>query len=90
MLISGGMIEETAYAPRMRFWREYAGLSHDDLAAKCGVSVVAAKLWERDERGKNKGSPPNWDNLRRAVDAFGITLAEFWGPLPRGTRRRAS
>lgn len=73
----------------MRYWREFAGLSHRDVADACGVSVQATRLWESELRGKNRGNPPTLGNLHLFVKACRITMAEFWGPIP-GQSRRAS
>jgi transcriptional regulator with XRE-family HTH domain len=61
---------------RIREWRKTRGLSRQAIADALGVSAVAVGHWER---GANA---PNQDHLHAIVALFGLTLAEFYGPLP--------
>jgi transcriptional regulator with XRE-family HTH domain len=68
-------------ATRILKWREFAGLSRAELAKTVDVSLQAVKYWE------NGAHPPTLANLEKIVSACGISMGEFWGPIP-GIKRR--
>lgn len=63
-------------ADRVRWWRERAGLSKAEAARRIGLSDVALGYWESDD------TEPTQQNLSKFCDVVGITMAQFWGPLP--------
>ena len=67
-------------AKRLRYWREKAGLSREELAAEVNVDASAVRHWERGAT-----SPRDLD---RVAKACGIDMARFWSPLR--SARRAS
>ena len=72
-------------AQRIRRWREHAGLSKSDLARACDVTPEAVIQWERSEPKRSKtpkSTTPTHDNLEKVATAVGVSMAEFWGPLP--------
>lgn len=68
---------------RLAAWREYAGYSQSKLARTIGITRSAVWQWEDGE------TVPGARNLAAAVDAFGISMERFYGPLPRAKARRA-
>lgn len=68
---------------RIRAWRKHFGVRVTELARQVGVSSAAVSQWERDEHG----TQPSHEHLAAIANALGISMAEFWGAVP---RRRAS
>lgn len=64
-------------AERIVRWRTCRGLRQVDLARLCKKSTAAVAQWETEV------TKPTHDSLDAIVRALGITLSEFWGPLPR-------
>jgi len=62
---------------RIRAWRKARSLSQKDLARRVDVSDAAVSMWETGE------TEPTQDNLRSVVDAFGLTMASFYGRIPK-------
>lgn len=67
---------------RIKAWREHRDLSVADMARGVGVAWESAYEWERESTPKN-------ENLEALVDFFGLTMEQFYGPLPKLQRRRA-
>lgn len=61
---------------RIAAWRRYFKLTQPQLAERVGVGVSTVSMWETNQ------NPPRHDNLTALVEAFGITLERFYGPLP--------
>ncbi|MBM7114033.1 helix-turn-helix domain-containing protein [Archangium primigenium] len=61
-----------ALARRIRALRERRGLTQEDFASRCGISVSFASLLERGERG------PSSETLVQAALALGVPLAELF------------
>ncbi|HYO59766.1 helix-turn-helix domain-containing protein [Archangium sp.] len=59
-------------ARRIRGLRERRGLTQEDFAARCGISVSFASLLERGERS------PSYETLVQVAAALGVPLAEFF------------
>lgn len=68
-------------AARMRFFFERTGLSQAELATKLDITDGAVSHWLSDR------SSPTQANLLQFVEACGIDMATFYGPLKQ--RRRA-
>lgn len=68
--------DSVGFGKRFAAWRAKAGFSQDDLGSRIGLSGPAIAQWETEV------TDPAQKNLRAAVRAMGITMAEFWGPLP--------
>lgn len=62
---------------RLFAWRIEKGLTQSQLAEACDVSKSAVSSWE------NGHSHPSHDHLNAAVDFMELTMAEFYGPLPK-------
>lgn len=63
---------------RILAWRESKGYTHTDVAKHCGVTRSAVAQWEMTE-----ATTPSHPHLAKFCDLMGISLAEFWGPLPK-------
>lgn len=61
---------------RIRHWRAVAGLTQEDLAKACEVTVGAVWQWENDY------SPPTLKNLGKIAKACGVALRTFFSDLP--------
>jgi transcriptional regulator with XRE-family HTH domain len=59
-------------ARRIRGLRERRGLTQEDFARACGISVSFASLLERGERN------PSYDTLLQVASALGLPLAELF------------
>ncbi len=59
-------------ARRIRSLRQRQGLTQEDFAAKCGISVSFASLLERGERS------PSYETLVRVSEALQLPLAELF------------
>jgi len=59
-------------ARRIRTLRERRGLTQEDFAARCGISVSFASLLERGERS------PSYETLVQVAGALGVPLAELF------------
>jgi transcriptional regulator with XRE-family HTH domain len=59
-------------ARRIRALRERRGLTQEDFAARCGISVSFASLLERGERS------PSYDTLLQVAAALGLPLSELF------------
>ncbi|WP_422724029.1 helix-turn-helix domain-containing protein [Hyalangium rubrum] len=59
-------------ARRIRALRERSGLTQEDFAARCGISVSFASLLERGERS------PSYETLLQVAAALGLPLSELF------------
>jgi transcriptional regulator with XRE-family HTH domain len=59
-------------ARRIRTLRERRGLTQEDFATRCGISVSFASLLERGERS------PSYETLVQVAAALGVPLAELF------------
>lgn len=59
-------------ARRIRALRERRGLTQEDFAARCAISVSFASLLERGERS------PSHETLVQVAGALGVSLAELF------------
>lgn len=62
---------------RLTRWREHKGMTKSALAAGAETTPQAV---DRIEDGSSK---PSLQMLERLVGAMDLTMAEFYGPLPR-------
>jgi transcriptional regulator with XRE-family HTH domain len=62
---------------RIATWRRARGLTQADLAVAAGVTVSAVSYWEA---GK---STPSHAHLEAIVARLGLTMAQFYGRLPK-------
>jgi transcriptional regulator with XRE-family HTH domain len=62
---------------RISGWRRAKGLSQREVAEAVEVGVPAVSMWES---GKTS---PTQQNLERLVAFYGLTMAEFYGRVPR-------
>lgn len=63
---------------RLRYHAARLGLDGGQLADKVGVSRSAISRWMN-------GEYPTFENLQKVVAALGMTMEEFWRPLPEAT-----
>lgn len=69
---------------RIAAWRNSRGMSQRSLAKKVGVTQGAVAQWEDDSP---KGTSPSQDNLEKTVTALRLTMAQFYGPIPKPKRK---
>lgn len=65
---------------RIALWRDARGMTRQDLADAVGVTVAAVYQWEGT--GEHKTSP-TVATLEKVVKAFKISMAEFYGAIPK-------
>jgi len=70
---------------RIVAWRRFRGLSREQLASSVGVSAAAVYQWEGTGESKTQ---PRTANLAKIADAFDVSLAEFFGRVPKRFRRQ--
>jgi DNA-binding XRE family transcriptional regulator len=63
-------------ARRIRTLREQQGLTQEDFAARCGISVSFTSLLERGERS------PSYETLVVIADALEVSLADLFKDPP--------
>ncbi len=63
-------------AGRIRTLREQQGLTQEDFAARCGISVSFTSLLERGERS------PSYETLVVIADALEVSLADLFKDAP--------
>ena len=66
----------TSLARRIRGLRERKGLTQEDFASRCGISVSFASLLERGERS------PSYETLVEVAQALEVTLSELFRDAP--------
>lgn len=62
---------------RIKLWRKARGLTQQDLADACEITVSAVSLWE------SGGSTPSQRHLTQIVDLFGVSMERFYGRAPK-------
>jgi transcriptional regulator with XRE-family HTH domain len=72
--------EEIEVGKRIAHWRVWRSWTPQDLAKAVGVTPAAVYQWEGTGESKVR---PSLEKLEKVVDALGITMARFWGPLPK-------
>lgn len=60
------------FARRIRSLRERQGITQEDFASRCGISVSFASLLERGERS------PSYETMLQIADALDIPLSELF------------
>ncbi|MGQ0505169.1 MAG: helix-turn-helix domain-containing protein [Myxococcaceae bacterium] len=65
-----------ALARRIRNLREQQGLTQEDFASRCGISVSFTSLLERGERS------PSYETLVVVADALEVSLADLFCETP--------
>ena len=66
---------------RISAWRKSKDLTQQDLAEACAITVSAVSYWESDD------TSPSQKNLEAIVSRFGISMAQFYGPVPKPKRK---
>lgn len=61
---------------RIAAWLAHVGMSVSTLAKRVGVAWESAYQWTT---GKTQ---PTHENLAAIVEVLGISLPQFWGPVP--------
>jgi transcriptional regulator with XRE-family HTH domain len=68
---------------RIKGWRESKGWTQQELAEVVGVTHAAVYQWElSDERH----TTPSLLKLEKVVEVLGLTMREFYGPIPKAKR----
>ncbi len=70
---------------RIREWREWKGWTQAQLADETGLS--RASICQYEGAGEYHSSPSQ-KALNSIVEALGVSMAKFYGPIPK--RKRAS
>lgn len=65
---------------RIAAWRKFKGLTQQQVAKACGVSVSAVSYWESNE------TSPSQDHLAEFVELLGISMERFYGRVPRSAK----
>lgn len=73
---------------RIVAWRKHKGWTQQKLAKKLGLTPAAVCQWEAAKPGKGKTEPvaPRPKHLAAMADAFGVTMQQFFGPVPKPKR----
>lgn len=66
---------------RIAHWRKVRGWSRAELAERVGVSAPAVYQWEGS--AKIEKIIPSTVSLHAVAKACGITIQQFYGPLPK-------
>jgi transcriptional regulator with XRE-family HTH domain len=61
---------------RIKLWRKARGLTQQDLAETCDITVSAVSLWE-------SGGGISQKHLALVVDLFGVSMERFYGRVPK-------
>lgn len=67
---------------RISAWLRIRGMTQKALARSVGVTPGAVTAWVKGE------SSPTQKNLQGVVDALGLSMAEFYGSMPKPRRTR--
>jgi transcriptional regulator with XRE-family HTH domain len=67
---------------RISAWLRIRGMTQKAWRSWSGKSPGAVTAWVKG------GASPTQKNLQAVVDALGVTMAEFYGALPRSKRTR--
>jgi transcriptional regulator with XRE-family HTH domain len=67
---------------RIAAWRRAKGRTQKAIADAVGVTISAVSRWE-------SGEAPSHGHLEAAVASLGITMARFYGAIPKRARRVA-
>ncbi len=65
---------------RINVWRRHRKLSQRRLAALVGVTPQAVCMWEKPSKYDNV---PSTRNLAKVIEALGVSMTRFYGPLPK-------
>lgn len=65
------------FSQRLNDWLAFRGMKQVDLASRVGVSTSAVAQWCTGET-----KAPTQANQNKICKALGISMAEFWGPIP--------
>lgn len=72
---------------RIRLWREFKGWTQAKLAEQAGLS--RASVCHYEGAGKRQ-SDPSQAALNEIVTALGLTMAKFYGEIPKAKKRAAA
>ncbi len=68
---------------RLRTWLQALGVSQQELAEGLGIWPGAVSMWVSPKAlAKNRRTRPTQEHLESTVEFLGLTMAEFYGPLP--------
>ncbi len=68
------------YPARIKGWRESKEMTRQELADEVGVTVAAVYQWEGTGESQ---TCPSVHHLEKIVAAFKITMADFFGRIPK-------
>ena len=63
--------------PRIAAWLRVRNMTQSALADACGVTPQAVTAWVRHNK------PISQRNMEAILKTFGITIQEFYGPIPK-------
>ncbi len=69
---------------RIAAWLRIRGMTQKALAKAVGVTPGAVTAWIKGDPSDR--SHPTQKNLERIVATFGLTMAEFYGAMPKTKR----
>ncbi len=72
-------VREVDVHERIEEWSRLKGKSFQELADAAGVSVAAVYQWVGTKSTKTK---PQLSHLEAIVKELGLTMAQFYGPIP--------
>ncbi|MGE3460219.1 MAG: helix-turn-helix domain-containing protein [Kofleriaceae bacterium] len=65
---------------RIEGWCDAKEMDFAELAEKVGVTVAAVYQWVGSGESRTN---PSASNLPKIAKAFGVSLSEFFGPIPK-------
>lgn len=69
---------------RIKAWLHIRGIKQAALAREVGVTPAAVTAWVKH------GKPLTQKNLSAVCEALGLSMAEFYGALPKSRTRAAA
>ena len=69
--------------PRIAAWLRVRNMTQSALAHECGVTPQAVTAWVKHN------ASPSLKNLNAMLEAFGVTIQEFYGRVPKAKKDAA-
>lgn len=83
MYVESYLNRDMELGARIEAWLKAKGKTRRELATFCDVTLSAVCLW----LGKgDKHVSPSHKNLQKIVEFLGVSLAEFYGRVPKAKR----
>jgi len=74
------------FGARLDAWLKATGKTRRDLAKHCDVSYSAVCYWANVGQKGKTGTPPSNPNMTKVLEFFGVSMAEFYGRIPKTKR----